>query len=99
MVLWQPQTNSNEPYKKQTLVQILKDIFELSFDGGCVQIFDSIHGNIKSDTNRIGRDRLGGLQLGTRDSVLCPDPMKRGVRVGKPPDAPIQFSSHFVNSC
>ena len=64
MVLWQPQANNSEPYKKQTLVQILKGIFDLSFDGGCVQIFDSIHGNIESDTNRIGRDRLGGASNG-----------------------------------
>ncbi len=50
MVLWQPQANSSEPYKKQTLVQILKVIFELSFDKGYARINDVIimHGKIES---------------------------------------------------
>ncbi len=50
MVLWQPKINSNEPYKKQTLVQLLKVIFQLSFDNGCARINDVIimHGNIES---------------------------------------------------
>lgn len=50
MVLWQPQANNSEPYKKQTLVQILKGIFDLSFDKECMRINDLfiMHGKIES---------------------------------------------------
>lgn len=58
-----------------------------------------MHARIDSAQTRSAAINQGGVNWGPVTLYFFLIPLKRGVRVGKPPDAPIQVSSHFVNSC